>query len=346
MSRTPPANRTTTRDADETTDDTAPGRRRFLRLAGATALAATGLGATAGGASAAPKSATVKTAETADGFAFSPQVIHVRKGGTVTWTVPSSAHTVTTYSPNNSQPRRIPKGATGFDSGFLTGGQTFSKTFSVEGVYDYYCSPHHNKGMVGCVVVGNPNPAKQPAMKPPQASLPDEARVAIKQMHEKARKKAKTATPKPTQTKTKTATQTKTKQAQQSTPTQTQQSTQTKTQQSAKTQVSTQTETQAPANTQTQAKTQQPTKTETRTATPEPTASKSSKSKDVDVESVLDGAERVRVRDEGDEKRLRVRWADGRRVRIEIEEDETEVRTRGDVDHRVVKALVEWLKNH
>ena len=29
-------------------------------------------------------------------------------------------------------------------------------TFTVEGVYDYYCVPHEHAGMVGRIVVGTP----------------------------------------------------------------------------------------------------------------------------------------------------------------------------------------------
>ena len=52
---------------------------------------------------------------------------------------------------------RIPEGATPWDSGFLVNpGDHFDVTFSVDGVYDYYCLPHEEAGMVGRIVVGKP----------------------------------------------------------------------------------------------------------------------------------------------------------------------------------------------
>ena len=38
----------------------------------------------------------------------------------------------------------------------------FEVTLTVEGVYDYFCLPHHAMGMVGRIIVGDPNasPAK------------------------------------------------------------------------------------------------------------------------------------------------------------------------------------------
>jgi hypothetical protein len=36
-------------------------------------------------------------------------------------------------------------------------GAYFDVTFTVEGVYDYYCLPHEAAGMVGRIVVGQPS---------------------------------------------------------------------------------------------------------------------------------------------------------------------------------------------
>lgn len=61
-------------------------------------------------------------------FAFSPNPLTIKAGTTVTWTnMDSSAHTVT---------------GTGFDSGTLNKGQTFSHTFSSAGSFDYHCDFH------------------------------------------------------------------------------------------------------------------------------------------------------------------------------------------------------------
>jgi len=50
-----------------------------------------------------------------------------------------------------------PEAAAPWDSGFLVKpGDTFEVTFTVEGVYDYFCLPHEAAGMVGRIVVGRP----------------------------------------------------------------------------------------------------------------------------------------------------------------------------------------------
>ena len=47
-------------------------------------------------------------------------------------------------------------------------GSTFEHTFTVGGVYDYYCQPHEAAGMVGRIVV---------AGAPSQGAPPDDASV-------------------------------------------------------------------------------------------------------------------------------------------------------------------------
>jgi hypothetical protein len=65
---------------------------------------------------------------------------------------------VTSYHPSLfDRPRRIPEGATPWDSDYLLPDESFSLTLSVPGVYDYYCVPHEHAGMVGRIVVGAPD---------------------------------------------------------------------------------------------------------------------------------------------------------------------------------------------
>jgi len=72
-------------------------------------------------------------------FAFTPQVLEIPVGTTVTWTNNDSAqHTATA-------------GNGAFDSGVLAQGDTFSFTFTEAGTYDYICSLHPN--MTGQIVV-------------------------------------------------------------------------------------------------------------------------------------------------------------------------------------------------
>lgn len=115
---------------------------------------------------------------------FDPHVVWVKKGGTVTWTLESGVHSTTAYHPDNDKPLRIPKGAKPWNSEILTTqGQTFEHTFAVEGVYDYFCIPHESMGMIGSVIVGTPKPTGQPALEPPQASLPEQAQAKITELN-------------------------------------------------------------------------------------------------------------------------------------------------------------------
>ncbi len=70
-------------------------------------------------------------------FAFVPATVTIQKGTNVVWTQKDSAsHTV--------------KG-TGFDSGPLSQGQTFSHTFNEAGTFNYVCSIHPT--MEGTIIV-------------------------------------------------------------------------------------------------------------------------------------------------------------------------------------------------
>ena len=89
---------------------------------------------------------------------FDPIGVHIEPGQTVRWIVMENVHTTTAYHPKNDMHSlRIPKGATPWDSGILVSkGDHFDATLTVEGVYDYYCMPHEQAGMVGRIVVGKP----------------------------------------------------------------------------------------------------------------------------------------------------------------------------------------------
>ena len=82
-------------------------------------------------------------------------------GQTVRWTNRDSgnSHTVTSYHPEIfERPLRIPAGAEPWNSDYLLPNESFSMTFTIEGVYDYYCVPHEHAGMVGRIVVGTSAP--------------------------------------------------------------------------------------------------------------------------------------------------------------------------------------------
>ena len=90
---------------------------------------------------------------------FDPVGLRLLPGDSVRWTNgdAGNAHTATAYHPANSgRPRRVPAAAAPWDSGYLMPGESFTTTFTAEGVYDYYCVPHEHAGMVGRLVVGDP----------------------------------------------------------------------------------------------------------------------------------------------------------------------------------------------
>ncbi|WP_435360219.1 plastocyanin/azurin family copper-binding protein [Haloarchaeobius sp. DFWS5] len=177
-----------------------PTRRRVLRATGGTALfglagclgddGGTDTGTSDGGLSGPQPSATVDMIQSEDGSENynDPLVVWVENGGTVTFVMDSGNHSATAYSEENDQPRRIPEGANSFDSGVLLDeGETFEHTFETEGVYDYFCIPHHGMGMVGSVIVGQPSPDGQPGLAEPQSSLPGDAGSAISEVNQLVR---------------------------------------------------------------------------------------------------------------------------------------------------------------
>lgn len=122
-----------------------------------------------------------------DGHHFEPHLVWIEAGGTVTWTLESGAHTTTAYHADADRPQRIPDGAAGWDSGTIAeAGRTYERTFEDEGVYDYFCRPHEGMGMVGSVVVGEPDPHEQPGLEPPQETLPEAARTVLEELNEAA----------------------------------------------------------------------------------------------------------------------------------------------------------------
>ncbi|MFB6106756.1 MAG: plastocyanin/azurin family copper-binding protein [Halobacteriaceae archaeon] len=119
---------------------------------------------------------------------FAPEVAWVKPGGSVTWkNVDEEEHTATAYAAANDDPQRIPDGASAWDSGRLETDATYTQTFDTEGVYDYYCVPHEGLGMVGVVIVGNPDLSGQPAMASLQEDIPKKARDQLSDLHERVR---------------------------------------------------------------------------------------------------------------------------------------------------------------
>jgi plastocyanin len=70
-------------------------------------------------------------------FTFSPQLLEVRAGTTVTWTNEDSAQHTATFRTGMA------------DSGLLSQGQAYQLTFNTLGIFAYYCTVHPSMtGMV------------------------------------------------------------------------------------------------------------------------------------------------------------------------------------------------------
>ena len=89
---------------------------------------------------------------------FDPIGIYIDPGQTVRWVAAENVHTTTAYHPRNgNHSLRIPENAVPWNSGYLVNpGDHFEITLTTEGVYDYYCIPHEQAGMVGRIIVGRP----------------------------------------------------------------------------------------------------------------------------------------------------------------------------------------------
>lgn len=115
---------------------------------------------------------------------FAPHVAWIEPGGTVTWTLESGVHTATAYAAGNDLPARVPEGTEAWDSGSLSEeGATYERTFEEPGVYDYVCTPHRSVGMIGTVVVGEPDPHEQQGLTEPGDSLGEKERHKIEELN-------------------------------------------------------------------------------------------------------------------------------------------------------------------
>lgn len=89
-------------------------------------------------------------------LAFLPATITVNVGQRITWKNSSEAvHNVVDDASKalSVADVKLPSSVQPFDSGFLQPGQTFSRVFTVPGVYRYVCTLHEANGMKGVVIV-------------------------------------------------------------------------------------------------------------------------------------------------------------------------------------------------
>ena len=113
---------------------------------------------------------------------FDPIGILIKPGQTIRWTNlnPGNSHTTTAYNPANfERPLRMPKAAKSCDSDYLLPDESFSTTFTDQGVYDYYCIPHEQAGMVGRIIVVKPEPHGWMESVDANRDLPEEALKAF-----------------------------------------------------------------------------------------------------------------------------------------------------------------------
>jgi plastocyanin len=90
---------------------------------------------------------------TAQNFSFTPAVVTISVGDTVTWTFSGGPHTSTSGTNCTADGK--------WNSGSMSSGSTFSHTFTQAGNFPYFCIPHCGLGMTGTVVV---NQAITPAI--------------------------------------------------------------------------------------------------------------------------------------------------------------------------------------
>lgn len=94
-------------------------------------------------------------------FFFDPVGLQVEPGDLVHFNTVAGLHTVTAFhekftEPGLDMPTRVPEGVPGFTSPPVTPGESWVYQFTETGVYDYFCFPHLGLGMVGRIVVFDP----------------------------------------------------------------------------------------------------------------------------------------------------------------------------------------------
>jgi pseudoazurin len=83
---------------------------------------------------------------TAQGLKYEPMVIKIQPGDTVAW------ENMPTHDTQSIE-GLIPQGAEAWHSAM---GVNYQRTFTVEGIYVYKCTPHIGAGMGGAIIVGKP----------------------------------------------------------------------------------------------------------------------------------------------------------------------------------------------
>jgi len=80
-------------------------------------------------------------------MAFSQEIVRINEGDTVFWKATDPGHNVEFISKNG-----VPGGVEKFKSKV---GKDTQFTFSIPGIYAYWCTPHKTLGMIGYIIVGD-----------------------------------------------------------------------------------------------------------------------------------------------------------------------------------------------
>ena len=78
---------------------------------------------------------------------FSQEIVRINVGDTVFWEATDKGHNVAFISKNG-----VPEGVEKFKSKI---GKDTEFTFTIPGIYAYWCVPHKTMGMIGFVIVGD-----------------------------------------------------------------------------------------------------------------------------------------------------------------------------------------------
>lgn len=98
---------------------------------------------------------TMRSTEDGSKVWYDPIGLLVEPGTTVSWMIMQNVHATAAYHPDNDlHSLRIPEKAKSWSSEILVNpGDHFEVTLTEPGVYDYYCLPHEQAGMVGRIIV-------------------------------------------------------------------------------------------------------------------------------------------------------------------------------------------------
>lgn len=97
----------------------------------------------------------VVTISATDQLQFQAPTATIRVGESVRWRNTGGVFHTVTFDPSrasNPDNVQLPTGVQPF-SGDIGAGQSFSRRFTVPGVYKYICQPHESAGMVGTITV-------------------------------------------------------------------------------------------------------------------------------------------------------------------------------------------------